>query len=366
MFDKPEISIIIPVYKTGKYLSRCVGSILQQTYTDFELILVDDGSPDNSGKLCDKYALKDSRIKVIHKENGGVSSARNAGLEIAKGKYIIFVDSDDWVAENYLAVLIEPMIKYDIQLASVSYEERGVLCRTKSSKTKLVSFLELSEKDRVSYFIMQKLNMPCVNIFLSSIITKNNLRFKIDMHLGEDTSFLRSYLSFCEKIYMVDNVVYFYNKFNGGSLTKRLDERIKQWNVLLIDELGELLKKVGISEKCRSRTLADRAFDSLNDYLIKFALVLQNQNLMSEIEKALESFEKYLNLDLGWADKQDEYYELRQAVLKKDVSEIYSFYQKKFKRNKLRKILSKIKRCLLVPYLERKRDGLNKYKYLDK
>lgn len=94
------ISIIIPVYKVEKYLSRCVDSILSQSFSDFEMILVDDGSPDNCPKICDEYAENDSRIKVIHKQNGGLSSARNAGLEICTGDYIFFIDSDDFLADK--------------------------------------------------------------------------------------------------------------------------------------------------------------------------------------------------------------------------------------------------------------------------
>lgn len=95
--NNPQISIIVPVYKVEKYLDRCINSILNQTFRDFELILVDDGSPDNCPQMCDRWQEKDSRIRVIHKANGGASSARNAGLKIAKGEYIAFVDSDDWV-----------------------------------------------------------------------------------------------------------------------------------------------------------------------------------------------------------------------------------------------------------------------------
>ena len=92
-----KFSVIVPVYKVETYLPRCIESILNQTVTDFELILIDDGSPDCSGEICDAYAAKDSRIRVIHQKNGGVSKARNAGLDIAQGEYIVFVDSDDWV-----------------------------------------------------------------------------------------------------------------------------------------------------------------------------------------------------------------------------------------------------------------------------
>ena len=101
----PEISIIVPVYKVEKYLNRCIDSILAQSFPDFELILVDDGSPDKSGKICDDYAAKDSRVKVIHKENAGVSAARNSGLAMSSGSYIMFCDSDDFVDKNWCGAL---------------------------------------------------------------------------------------------------------------------------------------------------------------------------------------------------------------------------------------------------------------------
>ena len=102
----PKVSVIVPVYNTEKYLPRCIESILAQTFTDFELILVNDGSTDKSGKICDEYAKKDSRIVVIHKENGGVSSARNKGIEISQGELISFIDADDWITPLYLSDLI--------------------------------------------------------------------------------------------------------------------------------------------------------------------------------------------------------------------------------------------------------------------
>lgn len=107
------ISIITPVYKVENYLDQCVESILAQTYTDLELILVDDGSPDHSGAMCDAWAAKDHRVRVIHKENGGVCSARNAGLDAAEGEYIAFVDSDDWVAPGMYAAMMQKVREHD-------------------------------------------------------------------------------------------------------------------------------------------------------------------------------------------------------------------------------------------------------------
>lgn len=116
----PKISIIVPVYKVEKYIHKCIDSILAQTFTDFELILVDDGSPDNCGKICDEYAKKDKRIKVIHKKNGGLSDARNAGLEVAIGDYIGFVDSDDYIEHDMYEILYNICVNHNCEIASCS------------------------------------------------------------------------------------------------------------------------------------------------------------------------------------------------------------------------------------------------------
>ncbi len=117
----PRISVVVPVYKTKLYLEKCINSILSQSFTDFEMILVDDGSPDDSGKMCDTLSKKDERIKVVHKENGGLTSARIAGLEKANGEYIAFVDSDDYLHEDYLLNLFNAIKQQNAELAICGY-----------------------------------------------------------------------------------------------------------------------------------------------------------------------------------------------------------------------------------------------------
>lgn len=119
----PEISVIVPVYKVEPYIHKCVDSILTQTFTDYELILVDDGSPDTCGNICDEYAQKDARIHVIHKENGGLSDARNAGMKIACGEYVIFIDSDDYIDADMLSYLYENLKKADADMATCGIYE---------------------------------------------------------------------------------------------------------------------------------------------------------------------------------------------------------------------------------------------------
>ncbi len=128
----PLISVIVPVYKVEPYLSRCIDSILAQTFTDFELILVDDGSPDNCGKICDDYAQKNKRIEVIHKENGGLSSARNAGIDWAfansNSQWLTFIDSDDWIHPQYLDLLLSGATSTDADICVCEYTKTSEFC----------------------------------------------------------------------------------------------------------------------------------------------------------------------------------------------------------------------------------------------
>lgn len=116
----PKVSVIIPVYNAEKYLRKCLDSVLAQSFADFEVLLINDGSTDGSGKICDDYAQKDARVKVFHKENGGVSSARNLGLDNATGDWIVFVDSDDYVEKNYFEV-INNNLSQEIDVLVFSY-----------------------------------------------------------------------------------------------------------------------------------------------------------------------------------------------------------------------------------------------------
>ena len=111
------ISVIVPVYKVEKFLARCLDSIISQTYENMEIILVDDGSPDSCGSICDEYAQRDARFRVLHKENGGLSDARNCGVEIASGAYIAFIDSDDYIAPNYVEYLYRLLVDNDADIS---------------------------------------------------------------------------------------------------------------------------------------------------------------------------------------------------------------------------------------------------------
>ena len=199
----PKISVVVPVYRVEKYLNRCVDSILNQTFSDFELILVDDGSPDNSGKICDEYALKDNRVVVIHKENGGLSSARNSGLEVASGKYVTFIDSDDWVHNRYLEIMYNAINDNGVSVSMCRYRSTDKFEIKESVKTdfKVMSPSDIWLKERTTSTI------ACCKLFDLKFF--KDLRFPIGRkHEDEFTTY--KVLFECEKIVFIDECLYYY------------------------------------------------------------------------------------------------------------------------------------------------------------
>ena len=208
---QPKISVIIPIYNAATFLPRCIDSVLAQTFSDWELILVDDGSPDSCGDICDNYAMKDKRIRVFHKPNGGVSSARNYGLDVASGDYICFVDADDTIDNNYLNDLIT---NSDADLIMCGF--RSSLGLHYLPKAEFIS--EESLRERASEIVCNKaIYVPWIKLLKRSIIEDNILRFDTKLRLGEDTTFVYLYLSFCKSVRFVSNESYYYDgEFGGG------------------------------------------------------------------------------------------------------------------------------------------------------
>ena len=184
----PLVSVIVPVYKAEKWLHRCVDSILAQTMEDFELLLIDDGSPDRSGEICDEYAVKDARVRVFHKENGGVSSARNLGLDNAQGEWISFIDADDWVEVDYLAGLTEKL-DADFILGGVKISE------SVQSNMSDCLYSDLEMKDCLEKYLLDiVLLSPWGNLLRNDILQNNHIRFDEKIHYAEDRVFNRQYL----------------------------------------------------------------------------------------------------------------------------------------------------------------------------
>ena len=224
--DLPLISVIVPVYKVEAYLDRCVASIVNQTYRNLEIILVDDGSPDNCGVMCDAWAERDSRIKVIHKENGGLSDARNAGMAVASGEYIGFVDSDDYIAELMYELLLERMLRDGSDIAACGVEmvfEDGTPSRplTRSGETLLGKEEALAAVIRESW-----LKQPVwYKLYKADKI--QGLLFPVGKY-HEDVYWTWQAVARAEKVSVLDMPCYFYLQRSGsimgeGYSLKRLD-----------------------------------------------------------------------------------------------------------------------------------------------
>ena len=231
----PEISVIVPVYKAEQYLERCVKSILEQTYQNFELILVDDGSPDNSPSLCDEWAKNDNHIYVIHKENGGASSARNAGLKIAKGNWIAFADSDDWLDRTALKTLYDLANQYNVPMAIGGM--RVVQEYTDAQTVAKQETVVLSRADLMSRFF--RLNgEPDTHSVCATLIRRDILEAYhfIEGKMNEDVEACYYLARKCEGAVYTNKPVYFYFKnvegvTNSGFSKKKLD-LLDVWDIV--------------------------------------------------------------------------------------------------------------------------------------
>lgn len=209
------VSIIVPVYKSERYLKKCIESIIKQQYKDIELILVDDGSPDNSGKICDYYARKDSRIKVIHKENGGTCDARNAGLEIVSGKYLMFVDADDWLTKDCISYLLNILKQKNAQMSMSDcvFTTRNL----KQNKSDNIRLLTPEEAACEILYVKTPVG-PWNKLYSTEIIKKNNLTFSVPW-FGEGLWFSVMAAQLSDSVAYGHKKVYIYRKNNPNSGT---------------------------------------------------------------------------------------------------------------------------------------------------
>lgn len=245
------LSIVVPIYKVEPYLRKCVDSLLNQDLPkeDYEIILVDDGSPDGCGEICDEYAAKFHNIKVVHRENGGLSAARNSGIEIAQGKYIQFVDSDDYLEPNVLKTLIEKMEKDNLDILRFNYqnvnEKYEVFEPNKSGKPYVDYRDEIC--DGIT-FLNERLGTACysVQFILKTDLVKSMPLFKEGIYF-EDVEWTPRVLIEAKRVTSVDTMVYNY-LVRQGSITKSVNAKKKQKllddSLALIDAKIEQMQKV--------------------------------------------------------------------------------------------------------------------------
>lgn len=259
------VSVIIPVYNTEKYLDKCLQSVVNQTYNKLQIILVDDGATDNSPQLCDEWKAKDSRIEVIHKQNEGLGYTRNAGLEVAQGKYVSFLDSDDTIELNTIEVCVNALENKDADAcfyARKTFDKEGKysICENIPSKLEFTNDEVKNEFSKI-YWGIHPLENPdpflhssvCRGMFLRKTIEENGLRFCSErIYLSEDVVFGLEFCKFAKKIIIIPQ--YFYNyTYNETSLTKSYrPQRLEQAKNLYKEMKQQLAEYTGVSDAlCR-------------------------------------------------------------------------------------------------------------------
>lgn len=249
-----KFSVILPVYKVEKYLHACVDSILCQTFTDFEVILVDDGSPDTCPQICDEYAAKDARVKVVHKKNGGQASARNAGLEVASGDYICYMDSDDYLIDSKVLERLAEKTESNPDIVHYKFvewfESNGHIapCRFEynvptEGRSLAEVYCDLVDKD--AYY-----NSAWSKIIKRSLLMDNNIRFEEGI-VGEDNEWYYHVVMVAQKLVLLDEPLYVYRRRSGSTTTSATEKNLRdqlhvldKWEKILANADNDLRAQV--------------------------------------------------------------------------------------------------------------------------
>lgn len=282
-----KISIIVPIYNAQKTLERCIDSILKQDYSDFELLLINDGSKDESGKICDAYAEQDSRVRVIHKENSGVSASRNLALKEAKGEYLQFLDADDWITPNATRLLVESLEQNccDMVIADFyrvigerlshkgSIDEDGVLSREE--------FANLMMENPADFYYGVLWN----KLYKKSIIEKNSLCMNPKISWCEDFMFNLEYIRHCENIFVLQVPIYYYVKTKGSlvSQSMSLAKTIKT-KMMVFEYYTDFYKQVLTEEEYEKKRLQIYSYlmDVASDEIVPPTLISNSKKLGQE------------------------------------------------------------------------------------
>lgn len=320
---EPKISIIVPVYNVEKYLNYCVDSLLCQTFTDFEILLIDDGSKDNPGILCDEIKIKDKRISVYHKPNGGLSDARNFGIEHSKGNFLLFIDSDDVLHPDFCKVLMELQKKYDADIVS-------------TKMTLFSDYAKTSEFDKKNYVSTEKVfynteiltqyfkptygrrcihHGLCMKLYKRSLF--NDLRFEVG-RLHEDLYITHKLLSISSCFVFVDLPYYYYYQKNMNSICKNY--KPKNFN----DEIDAIHLMISSYENnpdiypCLKKFVAEHYMYLINRY---YGYLRGNKEVKTKKDELKAWVERYLKTENGLSFK----YKLKK-YLRLILPHVYAWY----------------------------------------
>ena len=239
-----KYSIIIPAYNSGKTIKRCIESITSQNRLDVEIIIINDGSTDETESICKALQTEHNNIVYIHKENGGVSSARNLGLSVATGEFVMFVDSDDYVDSNCFDI-IDKYIKSDADFYQFGFSivANEIIKETRVFSKCYVDTLSEKETFISESVVSRSINSPWAKIYKRKIIDENNLRFCEELSVGEDLTFVFSFLLSAKKIERLSDKIYFADIGNEESLSRKYRENLSEQLIIVYDNMVQTLQK---------------------------------------------------------------------------------------------------------------------------
>ena len=330
---RDKISVIIPVYKVERYLDKCIESVVNQTHKNLEIILVDDGSPDNSPAICDEWAKKDSRIKVIHKENGGVSSARNLGIDEATGEYVCFVDSDDWVEPDYAESLLFRLKQDGTDCAVCNFYICGERKKGFNKIDDAVINFKSFSGEKVTFFSSWIFNPTCNKMYKTKILKQNSIRFREDIHFGEDQIFFSEVLLVCHSASVVSKALYNYN-IAASVATKVFWPEMEHYMQKKFECQKKLVEKLGADESVKKRLLAKFALQSIEHIASKnYLLHLKKEEALKALERAYNSYFQYVkeSIDKCYIDPA-----FKECLLTADLAKYYYHIKAKHIKNKIK------------------------------
>lgn len=283
MLMSPKISIIIPIYNIERYLRQCIDSILAQTFTDYELLLIDDGSTDGCPTICDEYTEKDNRIRVFHKKNGGITSARNCGVDNANGEWIMHIDSDDWVEPTYVEELYNAAInnKADIAICGFYFAyEDGRLIREHPT------LWDNNKEESLHRYISSVWTTTWGSIHKSSIYKDNGVRSPKNINFCEDFHLMTRLCYFANKIVSIDRPLLYYRQHPASYMHATAFKKIQKEELIVYKEILEFYNEQGKLEICK-KAIMWRTIYALRDMIL-------NPSLFDEFKKCCPDKKDYI------------------------------------------------------------------------
>lgn len=281
-----KVSLVIPVYNVEKFLKKCLDTVLLQNFKDFEVILIDDGSTDTSGTICDEYQKKDNRINVIHKDNGGVSEARNLGILNASGDYLIFIDSDDYIKDDYIKLLVDGIESGPFQLACADYyisfnnniEIHSRNDGMKENYTSVDGVNELINKEKYQGYLWNK-------IFNRKIIVQNCIFFDTSIKIWEDLLFCLQYMKCIDTLIYIRTPIYFYVQHQNSAISNP-NLWLENTHLIALDKMWE-----------ESKFAYGRFNEYISNYYCNELVGMLGKPICNDMEEVSEFMKKIANVN---------------------------------------------------------------------